>query len=130
MRVVHTSRSPYEIWLLGFLATAGVTTLISPGATLTALPTWAVYEWAAGMTVACVAGLVAAFAQRLWALHVERGCVVWIAIGLVEYVAGALLRGNSMVTVGAVVLVGLAVASAFRAAQITRDIRRNTGGES
>lgn len=133
MRVVHTSKSPYEIWTLAFLAVSGFLTLLSPrgnSPALSAIPLWGVYVWAASLLIATVTGLAAALTNRVWALYVERGSVQSLGVLLLAYVAAVVVHGNATVAAGAALLVGLAVASGFRARQLTVDIRHIEKGDA
>jgi uncharacterized membrane protein len=134
-RIVHTSKSPFEIVVLLVLVLAGTSGLVSPDASSHAvaaiLPIWGQYVWYSGLIAGGSVSLVGALTNRMWALFTERGglltlgvlCVVYTAI--VIAVAGLTAAG---VAFSGALTLGLGVAFFIRARQITLDIKRVDDG--
>lgn len=131
MRVVHTSKSPFEVFLLAALVVSGVAGLVAPRGTsqaIEALPQWAQWIWYGGVAIAGLGALAGALTTRLWSLYVERGFLMMLGILLVAYAAAIVAVAGWVVVFSSIVTVGLAVSCAARVRQISGDIRRIVKG--
>lgn len=132
MRVVHVSKSPFEVFLLAALVVSGIAGLINPhgsSAAIEALPGWARFLWYAGVAVASLGALVGALTTRLWSLFIERGSLSMLGVLLVAFAAAIVVVAGWIVAFSSIVTVGLAVACAVRVRQINVDIRRVLRGD-
>lgn len=125
MRVVHTSKSPFELWLLVAAVLSGVAGLIAPSAgsrVVQALPHWEQALWSGGIAFGGALALIGALTPRLWALHVERGALAMLAALLMVYTLGIVIETGPTTAVGAALTLGLGVACVARCREITVDI--------
>lgn len=126
-RLVHTSKSPFELFMLFAIMLSGLIGLLSPGRSANAvnhvLPLWGQYVWYGGLLMSGLLSTVGALTNRLWSLFAERGGLMMLGALCIAYPAAILVVvGLSAFFAGAIVL-GLAAACFVRSRQITIDIR-------
>ncbi|HET9889638.1 MAG TPA: hypothetical protein VFQ42_03980 [Mycobacterium sp.] len=131
-RVVHTSKSPFELWLLAATLLSGLAGVIAPGngsRVVQALPHWAQILWSVGIATAAAMALTGALTSRLWSLYVERGALSMLGLILAGYTAAIIAVAGPSTATGSALVLGLAVACGARVRQLNVDIRRVLRGE-
>ena len=127
MRVIHTSRSPFELAVLAALLLIGAVGLALPRGSSRAvevLPLWGQYVWYGGLTAGCLLGLTGALTSRLWSLYAERGALLMLTVLLVAFASAIMIVAGLVVAFSSAITLALAAACIARARQITTDIRR------
>ena len=127
-RLVHSSKSPFEIFLLIAAVLSGLVGIVHPGAggrIVSQLPHWGQYIWYGGLLGAGVITLVGVVTHRLWSLYVERGGLQMLGALSILYSAEILfavpVAANSF---SVVTVIGFSVACLVRVRQISRDIKQ------
>lgn len=127
-RVVHTSKSPFEIFILIAIVIAGIAGLLMPAHTSSAiaqlLPLWGQLTWYSGLLVSGLLSVVGAFTNRLWSLYAERGGLSMLGVLCVVYTATVIAIVGPLAAFAGVLVLGLGVACFARVHQISGDIRR------
>lgn len=127
-RVVHTSRSPFEVFLVGAFVLAGIAGLISPHHSSSAvsqlLPLWGQYIWYAGLLASGLLSSVGVFTNYVWSLYAERGGLTMLGGLCLAYTASVIGFAGPIAAFAGVLVFGLGIACFVRSRQITKDIRR------
>ena len=132
LRVIHTSRSPFELWLLAAALVSGIGGLAMPGSpsrVTAGLPPWAQIVWYAGLAVSGALGMTGAMSSRLWSLYVERGALVMLAGLLTVYTVAIVATVKPSLAFGAVLTASLIPACVVRVRQINADVRHVLEGD-
>lgn len=132
MRIVHSSRGPFEVFMLVAVFVSGLAGLVNPmrsGRVIAeSLPHWGQLVWYGGLAVAGALALAGALTSRLWSLLVERGGLLMLGVLCVAYSAAIVVVAGLTVAFSAVLTVGLSAACVARVRQINADIRRINSG--
>ncbi len=129
--VIHTSRSPFELFLLADILLASVGGLLAParsGRIIQALPpaqqTVALISFAAAAGVALIGASISAW----WSLYVERGALMMTAILSLVFTLWVIITAGWSVAINATTLCAFGGACLWRAGQISKDLRRVEAG--
>lgn len=128
MRVVHTSKSPFEIFLLVASVLSGVIGLVSPDRSSSAvshlLPLWGQYIWYAGLLASGLLTTAGALTDRLWSLFAEGGGLLMLGTLCCIYTFSIVVIAGATATFAGLFVLGFSAACFARTRQISRDIRR------
>lgn len=129
LELSHTSRHPFQLWVMFACALAGASQLLGVGGQSNSinelLAQSVVLLWAAMMLISTILVLLGSFARdRVYGLLLEKLGLAGLGLTLGIYGAAVAFKFPGTGIITALLCVGVGVAAAFRIRDVNKELRR------